>query len=213
MKNAIASSCLAALSAASFAAAAAAAPAPAPGFDPAVSARCTQFFNKASAAFTIKNIRRSPSSQGYASFEMGFAPAVADAIETDDYTMAFSCKKTTDPTWKSIPIEQLTATMDFNGATKFRDRISDLALGQFGKLVAYSGSLSDSEGRKRLAACFAAANKAPTRISPSTVRFDAAFEDGNGAEFSCFRISSARWSSYGLAVSNGFNFAKAALVK
>jgi hypothetical protein len=208
MKNAIVISCLVVLSGVSTLDAWAA-----PGFDTAVSEKCGQFFKKASASFVVKNIRTSPSASGYASFEMSFVPPVARAIETNDYSMAFSCKKTSDPTWKFIPLEQLTATLDFNGTTKYREQISDMALGEFGKLISYGASISESEGRKRLAACFSAASKNPSKVSSVTSRFDATYEDGTGAEFSCFRISGARWSSYGLSMSNGFNFTKASLMK
>ena len=183
------------------------------GFDPAVSPKCSQFFNKASASFLVKNIKTSPSSKGYASFELGFLPASAEKIDTDDYNIAFTCKKTTDPSWPAIPLEQLTASIDYNRTTKYSEKIGETALIEYGKLVAYAGSLSEAEGRKKLAACFADASRNKTKLSPNSSRFDAAYEDGQGGDFSCFRISSARWSSYGFALSNGFNFKRAVLSK
>jgi hypothetical protein len=181
--------------------------------DAGVSESCNRFYSKASSSFSIKNIRSSSTGKGYASFEMRFIPSVASLMETEDYALAFSCKKTTDPTWKSIPLEQLTATIDYNGTTKFRDKISDPALGEFGKLVSYAASFSEQEGRKKFAMCLSAAQKSPSTLSAGTTRYDATYEDGSGASFSCFRISGPRWSSYGLSMSNGFDFKKAELLK
>jgi hypothetical protein len=163
----------------------------------------------ASKSFVAKNYRTSKDKNGYSSFEMDFPKEIQSAVDSTDYSMAFSCKKKTDPTSKFGSSGDLIASIDYNHTKKYDQKIGASAESSFGKLVAFASAIPESDGARKLSQCFKAAAKRGSKVSNATSRFDMIYEDKNGNQFLCFQIVGAKWSSYGISINTGFDFKSA----
>lgn len=171
-----------------------------------VSEQCSKFVTQMSSHFDIKPL--SKPGQEYQSYKILFSPEVAAKVPSNDYGIELVCRK---PNASFGYFDLLTATIDYNGTQDFHSKMDPAALLAFSKILASAGGTSDQVGQKKLTQCLTAAGKNKTSPTHRTSRYDAGFEDGDGSEFSCFKIEYANSSSYGIAINLGFSFKKAGL--